>query len=119
MIATHVSAVECCRKNRGWRSIPVFTALQRRTHTDKDPAGARSEEFGRSTPGLHSDERDPNIHDRREREDRGAVVQQPSETAIEHTSGGGQDVDDPIQLGKSRGKSQCSGYTIIHFERGY
>ena len=76
-------------------------------------AGARSEQLDRSTPVLRSDERDSNVRDRGEYEDRGPGVQQPSETSAERTSGGDQDdgdTHDLVQSGKSRGKSRCSVY---------
>ena len=78
--------------------------------------GALSEEFGRSTSDLRSDERDSNIHNRGEHEDQGPGAQQPSETAVEHTPGGGHGL---VQSGRSKGESQCSGCTMVHIDRYY
>ena len=82
--------------------------------------GARSEELGRGTPDLHSDERDPNMRNQEEHEDQGPSVQQPPESVAERTSGGGQgdgDDRDLIQSEKSQGESRHSGYTIVHIDR--
>ena len=81
--------------------------------------GTQSEEFGRGTSDLRSDEGDSNICNRGEQEDQESGVQQPLETAAEHTSGGGQDDGhdhDSVQSGRSKGKSQYSDYTIGHVD---
>ena len=95
-------------------SFPVPIAPQGQTHTHKGSAGAQSEQLGRNTPDLYSDERDSNIRDRREHEDQGPGVQQLSETAVEHTSGGDHDL---VQSGGSGGGSWCSGYTTVRIDR--
>ena len=79
--------------------------------------GARSEEFGCSNSHLRSDERDPNVGDPGEHEDQGPGVQQPSGTAAERTSGGGQGDGhghDLVQSGRSKGEPRYSAYTIVH-----
>ena len=86
--------------------------------TREGSAGAQSEQLGRSDPVLPSDEWDSNTRDQREHEDRGPGIQQPSETAAEHTSGGDANGSDLAKPGKSRGKSRCSG-TIVHTDRCY
>ena len=76
-----------------------------------------SEQLDRNVPGL---QRDSNIHNQREREGHGPDVQQRSEAAFECTSGGGQndgDHDDPVQSGRSRGKSRCFSYTSVRIDR--
>ena len=106
-----VSTVSCCCWGRC--SFPV---------AHRDSERALSEEFGRSTSGICSDERDSNIHNRGEHEDQGPGVQQPSETAVEYTSGGGQDDGDGhdlVQSGRSKGESQHSDCTIVHIDRYY
>ena len=53
-------------------------------------------------------------------EGRGLGVQKPSETAADRTSGSGQDDGhghDPVQSRRSKGKSRCSGYTILCIDR--
>ena len=84
--------------------------------------GTRSDEFGRSTSDLRSDEKDSNIRNRGKHEDQGLGVRQPSETAAERTSGGGQDDGDShglVQSERSKGKSRYSGCTIIQIDRYY
>ena len=76
-----------------------------------------SEQLGRNVPSL---QRDSNIHNQREHEGRGPDVQQRSEAASERTSGGGQndrDHGDPVQNGRSRGKSRCFSYTAVRIDR--
>ena len=92
-------------------SVPI--ALQGRRHTHRGFAGARSEQFGRNTPDL-SDERDSNIRDRGEHEDRAPGVQQPSETAPERTSGGDHD---PVRSGGPEGGSWYSMHTTVRIDR--
>ena len=49
----------------------------------------------------------------------GSGVQQPPETAPERTFGDGQgggDVCNPVQSGKSKGKSWFSGYAIVRID---
>ena len=82
--------------------------------------GAWSKKFSCSTSDLHSDERDSNIRDPGEHEDRS--IQRPSDTAPERTSGGDQDggeFHDLVQSGRSGGEFWCSGYTTIHIDRYY
>ena len=109
-MATQVSVVDCCCWERC--SSPAPIAPQGRGHT-RGSAG---------TPVLRSDERDPNVRDLGEQEDGGLGVQQPSESVAERTSGGGQDDGnghEPAQSGRSKGKSQYSGCTIVHIDRYY
>ena len=92
----------------------VHSPVARRTSE-----GARSEELGRGTSDLRSDERDSNIRNRGEHEDQGSGVQQLLETADEHTSGGGQDDGnghDLVQSGKSKGEFRYSDYIIGHID---
>ena len=100
--------------------FPLPIAPQGRGHTRGGSVGARSEQLDHSTPALRSDERDSNPRNRGEHEDRGPGVQQPSGSAVEPTSDGGQDdgdADDVVQSGKSTGKSRCSGCAIVHIDR--
>jgi len=82
-------------------------------------AGARSGEFGRSNPDLHTDEGDSDIRNRREHGDRGPGVLRPPESASERTSGGdrdGGDAQNVVQSGKPRGKFRCSEYTTVRID---
>ena len=102
-----VSAVGYCFWGQCLSSLPI--ALQGRERTCGGSAGARSEKLDRNTPVLRSDQRDSNIRYPGERENREPGVQQPSESAAERVSDGGQDVGDardPVQSGKSRGESR-------------
>jgi hypothetical protein len=104
-VPTPVSAVGCSHRDRRPFSVPI--ALQGRGHTQKGSALPWSEQLGRSTPDLHSVERDPKTRNQKEHEDQAPGVQQPSEIAPERTPGGGQD-GDLAQPGRSRGESRCS-----------
>jgi len=104
-----VSAVGYCFWGKCLFPLPI--ALQGRERTCGGSAGARSEKLDRDTPILHSDQRDSNIRDPGEHQDREPGVQQPLESAAERVSDGGQDVGDahdPVQSGKSRGESRVS-----------
>ena len=82
-------------------------------------AGARSGEFGRSNPDLHTDESDSDIRNQREHEDQEPGVLRPPESAPERTSGSDQDGGDAqnvVQSGKPRGKFWCFGYTIVRID---
>ena len=100
--------------------FPVPIALQGRSRPHRGSAGAQSEQLGRSTPDLRSDDRDSDIRTWEEPGDRGPGVQQPPEITPE--SGGGQDGEDahdPVQSGESGGKSLCSSCVVIHIDRCY
>ena len=76
----------------------------------------RSEQLGANALDLHSAGTDPNTRDQRECKGHGPGAQQHLGTAPERTFGGGQDdedSDDPVQSGRSKGESWCSGYTIV------
>ena len=110
-MATQVSEVD--RSYWGRFLFPAPIAPQGRGHT-RGSAGAQSEQPDPITPVLRSDETDSNVRDR--------GVQQPLETTAERTSGGGQDDEhghDPIQSGRSKGESQCSGCTMVYIDRYY
>ena len=82
-------------------------------------AGMQNEQLSRSTPDLHSNDRDSNVRNQGERRDRGPGVEQPLETTPGRTSGGDQDDEDahdPAQSEKSRGKSHYSGYPAVRID---
>ena len=116
-VATQVSSVRYCYWCRF--SFPVSIALQEQGRIRGGSARARSEQVDRSTPVLRSNEKDSSIRDQGEHEDRGTGVQQPSETGVERTSGGGQDSGDThdlVQSGESKRKSRCSSYTTVRID---
>lgn len=117
VVPMQVSAVGC--GYWGGHLSLVLIAPQGRGHIDAGSAPPRSEQRGCNTPDPPSAGKDSKILNWRGHEDRGPGVRQPSKTASERTLSGGQDggdADDLVQSGRSRGKSRCSGYTMVRVD---
>ena len=96
----------------GQTFTPASKALQGRGHTHRDSAEARSEQLGCNTPDLRSAEGDSKIRNQNDHEDRDPGVHQPSESAPERASEGGQDGRDTDDR-RPRGMSSCSNCIAI------
>jgi len=79
------------------RLFPFPIALQGRGQAHGGSAEAQNEQLDHNTPKLHSAERDSEIRDQTGHEDQGPG-------------------DNLVQSGKSRGKSRCLCYIIIHID---
>ena len=88
--------------------IPAPIAPQVQVHTRSGSTQAQSEQLDGSTLDLRYGDRDLNVHDRGEHEDRGPGVQRPLDTAPVRSSCGGQDTGgahDTVQSGNRSGHS--------------